>query len=217
MTSVEIDRDAARDAAQAELSKPIYPKRELMDRFSEWLDELIYRIMLKGSEIPGGWFTLALLLTLVIVAIIVAVRIARNAIRTGARGEYPIFDANELSAAEHRAIAERCAQQGDWPAAIRHRLRALARQLEEDGVFNPMPGRTANELAREASRTMTELSDEFSEAAVTFNDVTYGERPGSGTAYRRVADLDDRLRSGQTGAGAATAASGSPDRWADLP
>ncbi len=38
-------------------------------------------------------------------------------------------------------------------------------------------------------------------AADAFNDVTYGERPGSEPEYRMIADLDDHLRS----RGAATA------------
>ncbi|MGZ5226857.1 MAG: hypothetical protein ACXWCS_22085, partial [Burkholderiales bacterium] len=39
---------------------------------------------------------------------------------------------------------ESYAVQGEWAAAIRHRLRAVARQLEETGILNPAPGRTAN-------------------------------------------------------------------------
>ena len=33
------------------------------------------------------------------------------------------------------------------------------------------------------------------QAANAFNDVTYGERPGTEPAYRMIADLDDHLRS----------------------
>ncbi|EUA24352.1 hypothetical protein I552_3326 [Mycobacterium xenopi 3993] len=91
--------------------------------------------------------------------------------------------------------AEEFAAQGNWAAAIRHRLRAVARSLEEAGVLQPVPGRTANELARDAGACLPHLASEMSQAATAFNDVTYGERPGTPAAYRLVADLDEHLQS----------------------
>ena len=84
---------------------------------------------------------------------------------------------------------------GNWAAAIRHRLRAVARELEETGVLNPAPGRTANELAADAGEALPHLAGELIQAATAFNDVTYGERPGTQAAYQMIADLDDHLRS----------------------
>ena len=201
MPAIDIDRDAAHDAAQRELAKPIYPKASLTERISEWLDELIYRIIQKGSSLPGGWFTISVLLIVIAVAIVVAVRIARRTMRTNRGGRHALFDSHELSAAQHRATAEQYAAAGNWTVAIRHRLRAVARQLEEDGVLNPVPGRTATELAKAAGEAVPDLSGELLQAANAFNDVTYGERPGTEPAYRMIADLDDHLRS----RGAATA------------
>jgi Domain of unknown function (DUF4129) len=192
--TVDIDRDTAHEAAQRELSKPIYPKEGLTQRLADWLDELIYRLILEGSKVPGGWFTIALLLILVLVAVVVAVRIARRTMRTNRGGDYQLFGTAELSAAEHRSTAEQYAASGNWAAAIRHRLRAIARQLEETGVLNPVPGRTSNELARDAGASLPDLAAELRSAAATFNDVTYGEVPGTEAAYRSVADLDEHLR-----------------------
>jgi Domain of unknown function (DUF4129) len=215
--TVDIDRDTAHEAAQRELSKPIYPKEGLTQRLADWLDELIYRLILKGSTIPGGWFTIALLLILVVVAVVVAVRIARRTMRTNRGGDYQLFGAAELSAAEHRATAEQYAARGDWAAAIRHRLRAVARQLEETGVLNPVPGRTANELARDAGASLPGLSSELRSAATTFNDVTFGEVPGTEAAYRSVADLDEHLRTHSPAtAGAGTAAAPAGDAWVEV-
>jgi hypothetical protein len=194
MPTVLIDRDAAHDAAQRELSKPIYPKESVSDRLNEWINDFIYRAISKGSEIPGGWFTVAVLLTLLAVAIVVAVRIARRTMRTNRKGDFQLFGAAELTAAEHRATAERFAAERNWAAAIRHRLRAIARQLEENGVLNAVPGRTANELANDAAQSIPELRTELTDAAVCFNDVTYGERPGTEPAYRGVAALDEHIR-----------------------
>ncbi|OBK72828.1 DUF4129 domain-containing protein [Mycobacterium sp. 1274761.0] len=194
MPAIDVDRDTAHEAAQRELAKPIYPRSSLTERLGDWLDDLLYRIAQEGSSLPGGWFTITVLLIILAVAVVVAVRIARRTMRTKRGGELALFDSHELTAGQHRATAEQYAAQGDWAAAIRHRLRAVARQLEEDGVLNPVPGRTATELAKDAGAAVPNLADELTGAATTFNDVTYGERPGTEPTYRMIADLDDRLR-----------------------
>jgi hypothetical protein len=206
--AIDIDRDAAHEAAQRELAKPIYPKASLTERLGEWLDDLLYRIAQEGSKLPGGWFTIAVLLIIVAIAIVVAVRIARRTMRTNRGGEHALFDSAELTAAQHRATAEQYAAEGNWTAAIRHRLRAIARQLEEDGALNPVPGRTATELARDAGAAVGDLvAAQLRQAATAFNDVTYGERPGTESAYRMIADLDHQLRSNSA---RSTATSGAP-------
>ncbi|MGV0835695.1 DUF4129 domain-containing protein [Mycolicibacterium thermoresistibile] len=194
MPTIDIDRDTARDAAEAELAKPIYPGPSLLERLGNWLDQLLYRVALEGTSVPGGWFTLTVLFLLVVVAIVVAVRVAGCTMRTG-RAERALFDAHELSAAQHRATAEQHATAGEWAAAIRHRLRAVARHLEETGALTPVAGRTATELARDTGAIHPDLTGEMYRAAETFNDVTYGDRPGTEPAYRMIADLDERLRS----------------------
>jgi hypothetical protein len=194
MPAIDIDHDAAHQAAQRELDKPIYPKGSLNQRVHEWIHELLFRLLEKGSSVPGGWFTLSVLFTLLIVAIVIAIRIARRTMRTHRGGDYELFDTGQLSADQHRATAERFAAEGNWTAAIRHRLRAVARGLEETRILDPAPGRTANELARDAGARIPHLASEFSLAATAFNDVTYGERPGTPAAYQMIADLDDHLR-----------------------
>jgi hypothetical protein len=213
--TIDIDRDAAHEAAAQELGKPIYPRPSLTERLSEWVNELIYRIIAEGSTVPGGWFTITVLLLLLTVAAVVTVRIARRAMRTDRGGQVTLFGGTELSAAEHRAAAEQCAAAGDWAAAIRHRLRAVARHLEQTGVLAPVPGRTATELARDAGRSAPGLQSELDAAATVFNDVTYGERPGTEAAYRMVAALDDHLRSPVATAAPATAAAPA-DGWAEI-
>jgi hypothetical protein len=194
MPAIDIDRDAAHQAAQRELAKPVYPKRSPTQLFHEWVHELLYRLVEKGSAILGGWFTISVLLTMLIVGVIIAIRIARRTIRTHRGTDFQLFDTGQLSASQHRATAEGFAAEGNWTAAIRHRLRAVARGLEETRVLNPAPGRTANELARDAGQCIPHLASELSRAATAFNDVTYGERPGTSAAYQMVVDLDDHLR-----------------------
>lgn len=214
MPTIDIDRDTAQQAAEAELAKPIYPSPSLTERLSNWLDHLLYRVAMEGASIPGGWFTLSVLIILLIAAIVVAVRVAGRTMRTG-RAERALFDAHELTAAQHRATAEQHAAAGEWAAAIRHRLRAVARQLEETGALTPVAGRTATELARDTGVIHPDLADELYRAAEAFNDVTYGDRPGTEPAYRMIAGIDERLRT-EPPTRAASAPASAGHGWAEL-
>lgn len=216
MPAIDVDRDAAHEAAQRELSKPIYPKASLSERLGEWIDELLYRIFLEGSSVPGGWFTVSILLIILAIAIVVAVRTARRTMRTNRGGDHTLFGTQELRAAEHRATAEQYAAAGNWSAAIRHRLRAVARQLEENGVLDPVPGRTATELAKDAGVAVPDVAGELLQAANAFNDVTYGQQPGTESAYRMISALDDHLRSRGSAAAVAAAPPVGADTWASV-
>jgi hypothetical protein len=214
--SIDIDRDAAHQAAQSELGKPVYTKASAAQQFEEWINEQLYRLLEKTSKIPGGWFTTTVLLVLLAIAVVVAIHVARRTMRTKRGGDYQLFETAQLTAAQHRATAERYAAEGNWTAAIRHRLRAVARQLEESGVLNPVAGRTANELARDAAAALPRLADELSQAATAFNDVTYGERPGTQEAYQMIADLDDHIRSRSSAGASAAGQASALDTWAQV-
>jgi hypothetical protein len=214
--SIDIDRDAAHQAAQIELDKPIYSRGSAKQQFADWVNELLYRLLQKTASIPGGWLTTTVLLILLAIAVVVAVQVARRTMRTKRGGDYRLFEAAPLTAAQHRATAESFAAQSDWTAAIRHRLRAVARELEETGVLEPAPGRTANELARGASAALPHLEGELSQAATAFNDVTYGEQPGSRAAYQMIADLDDHLRSRPPAVPAPMGQAAAMESWAQV-
>jgi len=202
MPTIDIDSQTAHDAAASELAKPVYPKASLTTRIVEWFNELLHRLMAGAADLPGGWLALVAVGLLAAAAVVVAVRVARRTM--GRRGDSGLYGKGTESAANHRAEAESAAGRKDWAAAIRHRVRAIGRQLEQDGVLRPVTGRTAGELARDAGIARPDLAAEIVTAAELFNDVTYGEQPGSEPQYRLVADLDARLR-----AMATTAAAGS--------
>ena len=105
MPAIDIDRDAAHQAAQRELDKPIYPNGSLTQRLHEWIHELLFRLLEKGSSVPGGWFTLSVLFTLLIVAIVIAIRVARRTMRTHHGGDYQLFDSG---AAQRRSASRYC-------------------------------------------------------------------------------------------------------------
>lgn len=216
MPSIDIDRDAAHQAAQGELNKPIYGKPSTAGQFIDWLNDRLYRVLDTVSSLPGGWLTTTVLFVLLAVAVVAAVYVARRTMRTRRGGDYQLFGAAQLTAAQHRATAENYAAEGNWAAAIRHRLRAVARQLEETGVLEPALGRTANELAQDAGTALPHLSGELTEAATAFNDVTYGERPGTPAAYRSIADLDDHLRYRSPAGPAAAGQPAASESWAKV-
>lgn len=192
MPTIDIDRETAREAAEHELAKPIYPRLSPKQQFIDFLETLVRRLILKGAELPGGWFTISVLLIVLAGAVVAAVRVGRRMLGDG-DGDRPLFGSAQLRAAEHRATAQRYADSGDWGEAIRHRLRAVARELEETGVLHPAPGRTATELARDAGAVLPDLADALLRAAETFNDVSYGELPATPEGYRIVADLDEQV------------------------
>lgn len=210
MPAIDIDRDAAHEAARRELAKAIYPQASVSQRLHDLVDQLIERLKRTSEVVPGGWLGILALLTVLVVAVALTVHALRRIIGTRRGADFPLFDAGQLSAAQHRATAQHLAAQGDWAAAIRHRLRAVARELEESGLLDPVAGRTAGELAQDAGNRLPALYDEFAGAATVFNDVTYGSEPGTAAGYQLIAGLDDHLRS-RPRAGA----TGAPQRAAD--
>lgn len=212
MPALDIDREAAHEAAQRELARPIYPRPSFLDRLADWLDHQLYRITQLTSTVPGGWFTVTVLVIILAVAAVVAVRMARRTMRVS-RADHRLFDVTELTAAAHRSAAELHASRGEWGPAIRERLRAIARHLEESGALTPVPGRTAGELAHDAGAAFPALSPRFIAAAAAFNDVAYGEMPGTPQAYELVTGLDDLLREHGGRAAAVTAAHPTAQNW----
>ncbi|MFC7016206.1 DUF4129 domain-containing protein [Streptomyces viridiviolaceus] len=192
---VTIPRDPAREAARRELSKRMYHENDpswfqrALNAFWDWVDKLFSAA---STATPGG--------TLGLVVIVVAVLAVLGALwwRLGTPRRRPVsspalFDDRPRSAADHRAAAEAHAAQGHWSQAVQERMRAIVRALEERALLDIRPGRTADEAAAEAGRSLPDHGDRLRAAARDFDDVTYGGRAGSEQAYRRLADLDSDL------------------------
>jgi Domain of unknown function (DUF4129) len=69
-------------------------------------------------------------------------------------------------------------------------MRAVAVLIEERGVLASQPGRTADELARQAAEAMPELAADLGKAARLFDDVMYGGRAGTVAGYEMISRLD---------------------------
>ncbi|XVQ12276.1 DUF4129 domain-containing protein [Spirillospora sp. CA-255316] len=225
-----IGRDEAREMARRELEKPIYHRdrpswlERVLDRVGDWLRDLFNRSAdptAHGND--GGWVSLVVILLVVAAAIALVVWLLWGRGNVRSRRE-ALLEEKPTTAKDHRAAAEEFAAAGDWPNAIRERLRAIARDLEERAVLAPEPGRTADELAAEAGEALPELADHLRGGVRIFDDVWYGDRPGSAEEYARMKALDDRVRatrprpldSGTEADDAALAGAGAEDgglRW----
>jgi len=192
---VTVPRDPAREAARRELSKRMYHENDpgwfqrALNAFWKWVGNLFDTA---ATAAPGG--------TLGLVVIIVAVLAVLGALwwRLGSPRREPassaaLFDDRPRSAAEHRAAAEAHAAQGHWNQAVQERMRAIVRSLEERALLDVRPGRTADEAAAEAGRTLPAHTDRLRAAARDFDDVTYGGRRASEQSYHRIAELDEDL------------------------
>ncbi|MFC8731620.1 DUF4129 domain-containing protein [Luteimicrobium sp. NPDC057192] len=188
------DGPTAQRWAVDELSRPEYHQREsLLVRFLHWLGELFDGAPTLGM--PPGWaavVVVAVVLAVVGGALVIAGPVRRTRRVRTAR---PVFDDAARSAAELRALADEAAARGAWDEAVVERFRALVRGLEERVVLAEVPGRTADEAARDASGAFDDdLAPGLESAARTFDDVRYGGRhagPDDDAALRR---LDEALR-----------------------
>jgi len=190
---IGVDRDPARERALNELLDPRYEHEPWLDRLRRQFEEFLDRLNDVIHSEQTGWLAAAALLTFIVALIALPLWRARRLTRRAALERTAVFTGRERTAAEHREEAERLAAAGEWAEAIRERLRAVARDLEERAILDPMPGRTAAELAADAGRELPGLADEFAAGARLFEDVTYGEMPGSAEGYARLVRLDEQV------------------------
>jgi hypothetical protein len=193
---VDISRDDARDAAIRELAKPPYREHEpgLIHKAVSWLLERLGDLLaLAGGSATNGFLGLLVLVVIAILAI-VAVRLKLGPFAgTGTRRE-ALFAGRERTAAEHRRAAEAFAADGNWPEAIRERLRAVIRECEQRGVLDPRPGRTADEAAEEAGAALPDCAPGLRSSARIFDDVWYGGHTASAAMYAELRALDEAVQ-----------------------
>ncbi|MFD5732019.1 DUF4129 domain-containing protein [Streptomyces sioyaensis] len=193
---VRTPRVPAREAAERELSDPRYHQHDPnpIQRALDWLwDRVDALFHTAAGTTPGGWIGL-LAIAACVLLLIVALRLRLGAVRHTPTTSGALFADAPRTAAEHRAAAARHAAEGRWSQAIQDRMRALVLALEERALLTPGPGRTADESATEAGRVLPAHADRLRTAARTFDDVTYGGRPGTERAYALLTSLDNDLQ-----------------------
>lgn len=195
-----IGRDEAYEMARRELEKQIYQRDEpswlerAWDDFSDWLQQVFTQTARPETEgSGGGWVSIAVIVVIALIAVALVAWLMWGRGNPRSRKD-PLLEDEPSTALDHRDAAERHAEAGQWAEAIRERLRAIARDLEERAVLSARPGRTADELAAEAGEAVPELADDLTAGVRIFDDVWYGDRPGTPEGYARVKDLDEKLR-----------------------
>ncbi|MEU0138091.1 DUF4129 domain-containing protein [Streptomyces sp. NPDC006296] len=206
---VVVPRVPARESARDELSDPMYHEHDPnllergLDHFWTWLGDLFAGA---AGAAPGGPFGLVVLVLAVVgPAAVLWWRLGTP--RPDPRSPETLFGGSARSAADHRAAASAHAEARRWTEAVQERMRALVRSLEDRAVLDPRPGRTADEAATEAGRTMPAHAERLRIAARAFDDVTYGGRTADETMYVTLRALD--LDLGATKPSATGAAPGS--------
>ncbi len=197
-----VTRGGAQAAARNELAKRAYHRNDpsLVDRGLEWLLKRLQKILdASASHAPGhgvGLFLIVVILGAVVALIVVRVGALR---RTAHARDQPIFGIGETTADDHRKAAAQFAADGLWAEAIRERLRAIARELEQRGVLDPRPGRTAAELSREAATQLPALADDLRIATSVFDEVWYGGRTATAADEELLRRLDARVAGSHRG------------------
>jgi hypothetical protein len=207
-----IGRKAAQELARAELSKPEYHRHvPLIEAVIVAVLRFLTRIVnAANGAVPGGWWALVALAAL---AVIVTAGVLNwiGPLARAHRGSGPLAAEGEArTARHHRQEAQRLAGAGDYTTAIIECVRAIAAELEERGLLPPRAGRTADELAAEAARALPGHAGALRDAARQFDEVRYGQRPGSRAGYERLSQLDRQIMASAPGVGRPGGASASP-------
>ncbi len=204
------DPDTARDAARDELTDPAYRSQEptlferVTDKIVDRLGDLFGRT---ADSAPGGRWSLVLLTALILLGLW-ALRARLGKLAGTGRRTAEVFGETVRTAAEHHADADAALAAGDLDTAVTERFRALVRGLEERGLFEPWPGRTAHEAGEEGGRLLPSCAAALRAAARVFDEVRYGGRAATRAGHDTVADADRAARAARPEAG-----TDAPARW----
>jgi hypothetical protein len=191
-----LDREAAQRAARQELSKAGYQdaKPPWTYRAINWVFEQIDKALSRATEVvPGG--ALGLVLVVLLIGGLIALIVWRARPAGLGRADGALFAGGTAMTADgHRARADEAAAAGKWADAVRERLRAIARELESRGVLDPRPGRTADELAREAGSAVAAVAAPLQRGVRVFDEVWYGGRTADASSYAVLVEVDRAVR-----------------------
>lgn len=185
-------RDEAQTAARHELAKPAYDEAQppLAYRVIRWLVDKFTELLAKASaSVPGGRVGLLMILLLVLALVAIVVVRLRPTLRSQ-RSDQLFAAGRVLTADDHRRRAEQAAARGDHADAVRERLRAVVRELEQRGLLDARPGRTADEVAREAGTAVPSLAEPLRRGVTVFDEVWYGGRTADSSSYAVLVEVD---------------------------
>lgn len=198
--------DEARRWASEELSKPEYRRAapgwldELWQNLADWLRSL------DGSPAADSAPAAALIGVGIALVIGIAIVLARPRLNARSRPAGEVFDADTtVSASHYRGRAAAAASAGEWGAAVVDCFRALVRTAEDRNVLDELPGRTADEVARELAGPFSAEARRLAWAARTFDGIRYGNEAADRPTYASMLELDAALQSLKPGLGSSPA------------
>jgi len=192
-----IRRLPARELARRELARAIY-QPSLWDRLLHDVSSWLGGLSIGGLTLGTGVVPRVMLAVAAVAIVAVIAYWMGPTRRTRRRPGSPLLQGRRLSAADHQRQAEQLAAAGDYAGAIIEAVRAIAVDLEDRGILPQRPGRTADELAIEAAGPLPGQAAELAAAARLFDDVRYGDRPGTLAGYRQVRELVLIVRAAKT-------------------
>jgi len=204
---VDPDRQEARKWAVDELSKPVYRDAQpdwladLWRQFLDWLRSLNTgeTAIDSGVAVPAIGVTVAVLIALAII-------LARPRLNARRRPVGDVVDADpSISPAEYRRRAEAAAARSDWRTAVVEQFRAIVRSAEDRTVIDPLPGRTADEVAGQLAGAFGAHATELRRAAGLFDAIRYGSAEASARDHSGMIALDQLLESAKPDFGRKTA------------
>jgi hypothetical protein len=161
----------------------------ILRAIGRWFRHLLDHLL---SVTPGRGLGVVVILAVLVVAAVVLRRYL-GPVRTATAPNVPDLIDPTRAIAQLRRDADELAAAGQFADAVRDRLRALVRSLEDQGILDYRPGRTADEVAREAGPAVGPLAGRLRDCTRDFDEIWYGGRPAGPDDYERVRDLDQAL------------------------
>jgi hypothetical protein len=164
----------AQRAAREELSRVRYHRDDpsIVDRVLNWVGDRLSHLV-DGSVSGSALLLVVILLVGVITFAIIRAGRPRRTARTAGSAD-PL---SPLGNVDHRRLAEQLTREGKRAEALREWLRAAITDIEQRGILEPRPGRTGNEIAREAGAVLPSAAAALIAATTAFDQVWFGERP----------------------------------------
>jgi hypothetical protein len=195
-------RELADDVLERDEFQP--PERSLLERFVDWLQDLLDDGdgRSDGTEgRPGTGGSSPVGVVLLVLAVVAVGSLAHHLLRRPRRRRDDDADPEiELESPraprQWLADAERAEAEGRWKDGLRCRFRALVEQLVEEGVVPEVAGRTSGELRADVRAVAPPAAAAFAEAAELFDRAWYGDLPTGPEEVRRFAVAAARTLAG---------------------
>lgn len=183
------DPDQARSWLRAELLRPEYNDRNLIQRALDWLQRLFDLGVNAAGAVPPLSIFLAMLVGLALVSALLWLAARASTARTSTRQGSALLGETVTSSAELRARAEAALADSRVDDALVDAFRALAMRQIEGGVLDDRPGATVHEVTGDLGRVFPDRAADLEHYAARFDSVVYGKRPAAEPEVRSLLKL----------------------------